>query len=62
MSMTVDMVHWFVDLFEALELSVWIDGGWGVDALLGERTRTYEDLDIIIPTLDSERLTEALFT
>lgn len=27
---------------------VWVDGGWGVDALLGEQTRPHSDLDLVI--------------
>ena len=60
--MTVEMVHWFLDLFDELDITVWIDGGWGVDALLGECTRNHQDLDIIISWEDSAVLTEALFT
>ena len=60
--MTIDRVHWFLELFEALGIKVWIDGGWGVDALLGECTRTHQDLDIILSWDDSAVLTEALFT
>jgi lincosamide nucleotidyltransferase A/C/D/E len=26
------------------ELRVWLDGGWGIDALLGEQTRDHEDV------------------
>ena len=59
--MTVDKVHWFLDLFDELGIKVWIDGGWGVDALLGEGTRTHQDLDIIISWEDSAILTKALF-
>lgn len=59
--MTIEQVHWFLDLFDALGVKVWIDGGWGVDALLGECTRAHADLDIIIPWADSAILTEALF-
>lgn len=59
-SMTVDKVHWFLDLFDELGITVWIDGGWGVDALLGECTREHQDLDIIISWKDSAILTEAL--
>lgn len=58
--MTPDKVHWFLDLFDELGIKVWIDGGWGVDALLGECTRTHQDLDIIISWEDSAILTEAL--
>jgi lincosamide nucleotidyltransferase A/C/D/E len=28
---------------------VWVDGGWGVDALLGEQTRPHKDLDALVP-------------
>ncbi len=58
--MTDDMVHWFLDLFDGLGITVWIDGGWGVDALLGECTREHQDLDIMVSWDDSAILTEAL--
>jgi lincosamide nucleotidyltransferase A/C/D/E len=29
------------------EIAVWLDGGWGVDALLGGQTRAHDDLDLI---------------
>ena len=28
---------------------VWLDGGWGVDTLIGRQTREHDDLDIVIP-------------
>ena len=59
--MTIDQVHGFLDIFDELGIKVWIDGGWGVDALLGECTREHQDLDIIISWEDSAILTEALF-
>ena len=58
--MTVERVQWFLALFGELRLIVWLDGGWGVDALLGCQTRRHEDLDIIITSADSVRLVEAL--
>jgi hypothetical protein len=27
---------------------IWLDGGWGVDALVGEQTREHEDLNLIV--------------
>ena len=33
-------------------LRFWLDGGWGVDALLGEQTRAHSDLDIAIDARD----------
>lgn len=41
-----------ISLLEFLEksgLEVHVDGGWAVDALLGEQTRGHDDLDIAIP-------------
>jgi lincosamide nucleotidyltransferase A/C/D/E len=38
---------------EDADVLVWIDGGWGVDALVGEQTRAHSDLDL---ALDRESL------
>ena len=35
-----------LDLLESLELRYWVDGGWGVDLLIGRQTREHRDLDI----------------
>jgi len=40
-----------VDLLQALQASgvdSWVDGGWGVDALLGRQTRPHEDHDLVV--------------
>jgi predicted nucleotidyltransferase len=29
-------------------VDVWVDGGWGVDALVGRQTRSHEDLDLVL--------------
>lgn len=29
-------------------IDIWIDGGWGVDALLEEETRTHNDIDLFV--------------
>lgn len=44
-----------VEILEVLEMagvSVWLDGGWGVDALLGMQTRPHKDLDVVIDLTD----------
>lgn len=44
-----------VELLSWLEqggIEVWLNGGWGVDALLGQQTREHEDLDITISAVD----------
>jgi lincosamide nucleotidyltransferase A/C/D/E len=41
-------------------IDVWLDGGWGVDALLGEQTRVHDDLDLVVARSDVPLLIEAL--
>ena len=47
-------------LFETEGIDVWLDGGWAVDAALGEQTRPHKDLDIILQSTDVRRLREIL--
>ena len=46
--------------FETIGITIWVDGGWGVDALLGRQTRPHKDLDIAIQQKDVSRLRELL--
>jgi [ribosomal protein S5]-alanine N-acetyltransferase len=39
---------------------VWVAGGWGIDALLGEQTRTHADLDLAYRIEDEPLLFDAL--
>ncbi|HEX6290356.1 MAG TPA: nucleotidyltransferase family protein [Herpetosiphonaceae bacterium] len=43
-------------LFEQHGITVWVDGGWAVDALLGEQTRRHADLDIALSHHDVQKL------
>ncbi|HLD19627.1 MAG TPA: aminoglycoside nucleotidyltransferase [Patescibacteria group bacterium] len=55
--------HDVVDLYnqwDKLGLMVWIDGGWGVDALLGKQMREHSDLDIALDQQDVAKLVEFL--
>ncbi|MDR3576495.1 MAG: hypothetical protein P4L50_21730 [Anaerolineaceae bacterium] len=47
-------------LLEDNHIDVWVDGGWGVDALLGEQTRPHGDLDIAMQQKDVPALRELL--
>jgi lincosamide nucleotidyltransferase A/C/D/E len=58
--MSAEAVLALVKLFEQDHIEVILDGGWGVDALLGEQTRSHADLDIVIAYEDSSRLRELL--
>jgi len=44
----------------AAGISVWLTGGWGIDALLGEQTRLHKDLDILLQLDDVVRMRELL--
>jgi lincosamide nucleotidyltransferase A/C/D/E len=48
---SVDVVDFYRTITQ-LGVELWIDGGWCVDALLGEQTRPHEDLDIAIQEKD----------
>lgn len=39
----------------------WLDGGWGVDCLLGEQTRQHSDLDLVVHRSDLEQFTSHLY-
>lgn len=43
-----------VAFLETLGVKVWLDGGWGVDALLAYQTRPHGDLDLVV-SLDEMR-------
>jgi lincosamide nucleotidyltransferase A/C/D/E len=38
----------------------WLDGGWGVDALLGEQTRPHQDVDLVVRIEDVPAMRAAL--
>lgn len=38
----------------------WVDGGWGVDALLGEQTRPHGDLDLVVEAHDEPVVVDLL--
>jgi lincosamide nucleotidyltransferase A/C/D/E len=52
-----------VDLLRGLAdsgIEFWLDGGWGVDALVGTQTRPHKDVDLIVPVEDVPRVQEVL--
>jgi len=52
-----------IDLYTSLEylgVEIWVDGGWGVDALLEEQTRPHSDLDITLQQKDVPMLRQFL--
>jgi lincosamide nucleotidyltransferase A/C/D/E len=49
-----------LDLLEGAGLVVWLDGGWGVDALVGVQSRPHQDLDLAIARDDRPAAQAAL--
>jgi lincosamide nucleotidyltransferase A/C/D/E len=60
--MHADSVLEVLAALERAGVGVWLDGGWGVDALLGEATRAHGDLDLILADTDTAALCRALAT
>jgi lincosamide nucleotidyltransferase A/C/D/E len=58
--MTAAHVLDVLDVLDDAAIRVWVDGGWGVDALLGEQTREHNDLDIAINHDDVARYRSAM--
>ena len=48
------------NLFRESGIEIWIDGGWGIDALLEKQTRTHGDLDIAVNKKDVAKLRNLL--
>jgi len=47
--MSANDVVGIIKFLEQNNIEVYVDGGWGVDALLCEQTRKHDDLDIAVP-------------
>src|SRR6266487_3039811 len=56
---SIDVTDCYTTL-ENLGIEIWVDGGWSVDALLGEQTRPHKDLDIAIQQKDVSSLRQLL--
>jgi lincosamide nucleotidyltransferase A/C/D/E len=52
----IELLEWL----EEADVDLWLDGGWGHDAVLGEQTRRHDDLDLFIDCEHSPRLIAAL--
>ena len=49
-----------LDMIEQLGIRYWLDGGWGVDALVGRQTREHRDVDINFDAACTEKLRQKL--
>ena len=58
--MTAAAVVEIMQLIDNAAIEVWLDGGWAVDALLGQQTRPHKDVDIILRSRHLAKLQERL--
>jgi lincosamide nucleotidyltransferase A/C/D/E len=58
--MATEDVLQVLDCLGQADVEVWLDGGWGVDALVGRPTRDHEDLDLAMDREEVPRAVEAL--
>lgn len=58
--MDASTVRRFVVQLEQAGIPIWLDGGWGIDALLGRETRPHHDLDVIVRVSDVPKVLELL--
>ncbi len=49
---TIQDVLWLKRELGNLGINFWLNGGWGVDALLGKQTRSHPDVDLLIQSKD----------
>ena len=53
-------VSMVLERLDGAGVDAWLDGGWAVDAVLGEQTRAHADLDLIVRVIDVPAMREAL--
>lgn len=59
-TMTAEEVLDIYQTAEAQGIQLWLDGGWGVDALVETQTRMHSDMDIVIQKKDVSALVDYL--
>jgi lincosamide nucleotidyltransferase A/C/D/E len=58
--MTAERVLTLLEILRSAGVGAVLDGGWGIDALLGRQTREHEDLDLVVALVDAERIQATL--
>ncbi len=58
--MTTQELLTIYNLAKSNNVTIWLDGGWGIDALLEKQTREHEDVDIVVEKKDVAKLRKLL--
>ncbi len=57
---TKDDACWIIGLSAGAGIGVYLDGGWGIDALVGRETRAHNDIDLFVQRGDYQRFVDLL--
>ena len=57
---TKDDACWIIGLSAGAGIGVYLDGGWGVDALVGRETRAHNDIDLFVQRGDYQRFVDLI--
>ena len=60
MDMSAEAAATIVARLQRAGLRVWVDGGWGVDALVRRQTRAHDDLDLVVLLAEVPRVEQEL--
>jgi lincosamide nucleotidyltransferase A/C/D/E len=58
--MRADQVLQVLDQLAEERVTAWVDGGWGVDTLIGRQTRAHKDLDLVVDVVALGRVRDVL--
>jgi lincosamide nucleotidyltransferase A/C/D/E len=59
-TVTAEDVIDILDSLGAAGIDAWLDGGWAVDAVVGEQSRPHQDLDLIVRVSDAQAMVVTL--
>jgi lincosamide nucleotidyltransferase A/C/D/E len=57
---TPEVVVGLLDRLDSAGARCWVDGGWGIDALLRHQTREHSDLDLVVDNEDLPMIIDVL--
>lgn len=57
---TKDDACWIIGLSAGAGIGVYLDGGWGIDALVGRETRAHNDIDLFVQRGDYQRFVDLI--
>ena len=59
-NVTEKHLFYILDLLKDLQITYWLDGGWGVDVLTGKQQREHRDIDIDFDSQHTDKLVKRI--